>query len=356
MYGYLELTKDEMDKRVKMLDDFFERKFHSFKACYIAITGDEKITGQLGNAPRMQKLMASLTTASFDKVLGDSITRRMVKEYNAAGLDDWRKIVNIVPISDFRTQRRPRFGGYGNLPIVAQSGPYAALTSPTNEEATYAPAKRGGTEDITLEMIKNDDAGAIRRIPQRLGRAGAQTLYEFVFDFIGTNANIYDATALFTAGHNNLGSTAFGAAALSACRQAMLKQTDMNSGKRLGIPPRYILAAIELDKTVYDVITTPGVGQFTPTSPAFERTYQLELIIVSYWTGGLTNDYFLVADPGNIPTIEIGFLDGNEEPEVFVQDMPNVGTMFSNDKLIFKIRHIYGGAVEDFRGFYGAIV
>jgi hypothetical protein len=39
-----------------------------------------------------------------------------------------------------------RFGGYGNLPTVGQGAPYTALTSPTDEEATYAPAKRGGTE------------------------------------------------------------------------------------------------------------------------------------------------------------------------------------------------------------------
>ena len=40
-----------------------------------------------------------------------------------------------------------------------------------------------------------------------------------------------------------------------------------------------------------------------------------------------------------------GFLGGREEPELFVQDMPNVGSMFSNDKLTYKIRHIYGGNV-----------
>ena len=51
------------------------------------------------------------------------------------------------------------------------------------------------------------------------------------------------------------------------------------------------------------------------------------------------------ADPADIPGLEIGFLDGKEEPELFVQDAPNSGSMFSNDKLTYKIRHIYGGAV-----------
>jgi hypothetical protein len=36
--------------------------------------------------------------------------------------------------------------------------------------------------------------------------------------------------------------------------------------------------------------------------------------------------------------------------------MPNVGSMFNNDQLTYKIRHIYGGAVLDFRGWFGGIV
>jgi hypothetical protein len=54
--------------------------------------------------------------------------------------------------------------------------------------------------------------------------------------------------------------------------------------------------------------------------------------------------------PDDIQTIELGFLDGQQEPQLFVQDMPNVGSMFTNDKLTYKIRHIYGGGVIDYRG------
>ena len=62
------------------------------------------------------------------------------------------------------------------------------------------------------------------------------------------------------------------------------------------------------------------------------------------------------ADINDIPGIEICFLDGQQEPELFVQDMPNVGSMFSNDKLTYKIRHIYGGAVKEYRGWQKNVV
>jgi hypothetical protein len=63
-----------MDKSIKMLDDFWDpaKKVHSFKACYIAITGDEKITGRIDQALRLR---ASLLTTDWAQIFGDSVTR-----------------------------------------------------------------------------------------------------------------------------------------------------------------------------------------------------------------------------------------------------------------------------------------
>lgn len=349
--GDMKITEAEIETRVKMLDDFFDKKVHSFKACYVHITGDREVTGHLKAAAR---LTASVTSTSWAEILGDSITRKMLKDYRTPGLDDWRKIVDVVPLTDFRTNRRVRVGGYGDLPTVAQSGAYNPLTSPSDEEATYAAIKKGGTEDITLEAIKNDDVGAIRRVPVKMSRAAKRTLYKFVFDFLATNPTIYDSKALFHADHGNLGSAALDATSLAARRRAILKQTETTSGEVLGIPGKYLVVPVDLDKTGYDLIATPRNSDFDPNTPDFTRTLQMELITVPYWAD--TNNWVIVVDPNDIPGIEIGFLDGKEEPDLFVQDMPNVGSMFSNDKLTYKIRHTYNGAVTDYRAFDGSIV
>lgn len=345
------IVQDQQDKHVLRLDDFFDGKVQSFKACYQDITGDTRVTGQVRDAVKFQ---ASITSTGFSELLGDSIARRMVTEYNASGLTDWRKICTVVPLADFRTQRRPRMGGYGDLPAVAQSAPYGALASPLDEESTYAASKRGGTEDITLEAIKNDDIGLVRRIPQRLGRAGARTLYKFAFDFLATNAVIYDATALFIAGHSNLAVAALTKATLQSNRLAMMKQVEQGSAEPLGIGPRYLVVPLDLADLAYELTAQPNLAGFTPTAADSIKNQTWEIIPVKTWSD--TNNWYTVADPADIPTIEIGFLDGKEEPELFVQDLPSVGSMFSNDKLTYKIRHIYGGVVEDFRGFQGNIV
>ena len=349
--GDVRIITDQRDKHVLMLDDFFAGKQNSFKAAYQEITGDMSISGDMRNATR---LTAAINTAGFDQLLGDAITRKMVSEYNMSGLDSWKKVVQSGPVFDFRTNRRVRIGGYGNLAAVAQSGAYAALTTPIDEESTYAATKRGGTETVTLEAIRNDDVMGLRRIPIKLGRSAARTLYQFVFDMIGTNGVVYDAAALAVAGHNNLGTTALAQATLLAGRLAMLKQTEIGSLEVLGIAPRYLLVPPDLEPTAWGLVVSPSAGVFVPTAAQQQNIQTWEIIVVKTWTD--TNNWWLVADPNDIPTIEVGFLDGKDTPELFVQDMPNVGSMFSNDQLTYKIRHIYGGAVLDYRGFYGAIV
>lgn len=332
----------------------------SFKGLYIEATGDQNVTGLVREATRLTE---ALDTTSFDQILGDSITRRMVAEYQQSSQAQWRgTIADVVPLSDFRTQRRMRFGGYQNLATVSQGAPYPSMTSPTDEEATYAPAKRGGTEEITIEMIANDDVGAIRRIPSRMARAASQTLYEFVFDFLRTNAAIYDSTALAAAGHgNNIITTALSSANVVLGRNRMKQQTDMSSGKRLGLAAKFLWVPTDLEELAFQLtmatkaINDAGVVTTAESAaPNFVNKLGVEARVVDYWTDA--NDYWLTADISQTPMIEIGFLGGREEPELFVQDVPNQGSLFSNDKITYKIRHIYGGAVLDFRGFVGGIV
>jgi hypothetical protein len=351
--GDVRVTGDDLDARKTMLKDFFDGKVHSIKACYQHITGDTAMTGKVRDA----RILASLDRTSWAEVFGDVMHNRLIAEYNASGLGDWRKLVNIVPVADFELRHFTVYGGYGDLPAVAEAGPYTALTSPADTGGSYQATKRGGTEDLTWEMLLGDKVGAVRRLPQKLGRAASRTLYNFVFAFLRSNAAIYDTVALFhLASHANLLTAALAAdgVALKAARLQMLKQKEAGSLEPLGIPPRYIVVPPDLQDIAYALTVQPNVGGFTPTAADALKDQVWEVITDKLATD--TNNWFLAADPRDIPGIEVGFLNGNEEPELFVQDMPNVGSMFSNDKLTYKIRHPYGGAVTDFRGFQGNIV
>ncbi len=339
----------------EMLDAFWDPKHkdhgrvQSIKECYIEMTGDRLVTGRVRDCDR-SRLAESLGSDTLDQVLGDSITRRMLAEYRSAvDFDGWRQLVNVVPVSDFRVQHRTRWGGYGDLPKVAEGADYLPLTSPTDEEATYKAEKRGGTEELTLEMIKNDDVGAVRRIPTKLSRAAKRTLAKFVFDFLRANPAIYDGKALFHADHGNLFTAALDKTSLGAHRLAMLKQSELSSNDRIGITPTRLVVPVELQEAAVDLFRLA-----TNNEKTFIQSLVMNIIPVWYWTDA--NDWCTAADPADIPGIELGFLDGREEPELFVQDSPTVGSMFAADKLTYKIRHIYGGAVTDYRAFTKAVV
>lgn len=345
-------VEDSAIKTADMLDAFFDpthkehRNVRSFRECYVAITGDHKVTGELKHCDRNRLMAAAgesfreaVSSDTFANVLGNAITRRMQALFTAdTNLQAWRKVATTVPVNDFRTQERTRIGGYGNLPVVSERGAYGALTTPGDGKATYAVAKRGGTESVSLETIKNDDVGLLRRMPGELNLAASNTLSEFVFDFFRTNPAIHDTKALYHADHGNLFTAALSANEFAAHRLAMLKQTRAGSNKRNAVSPAILLVPFELQELAYDLFVRGENNDKT-----FVQTLNPEVIPVDYWTDG--NDWVTLADPARLAVLEIGFLDGNEEPELFVQDSPTGGSMFSNDVLTYKIRHIYGGNV-----------
>jgi hypothetical protein len=179
--------------------------------------------------------------------------------------------------------------------------------------------------------------------------AAKRTLSHFVLDFLRTNPVIYDGQALFHAAHGNLGSAALSAAGLVDARSAIKGRTELGSNDRLGLDLRYLFVPLELEETAENLFV-----RGTNNDRTFVQSMKVDVVPVWYWTDA--NDWCAGADPEDAPAIEVGFLDGIEEPELFIQDRPTAGSLFSSDQITFKIRHIYGGAVTDYRPVYKSVV
>lgn len=373
------VTQEAHDKKRAALDAMlagdFRTGYRSFKEAYIDFTGRqpshtgedfnreilrESVTlrrsGERVGFDSASRSVESVDSSTWGYALGDSITRRMVALYGQPSLQTWRQIVSsIYAVTDFRTQRIERIGGYGTLPTVAQGAPYQPLTTPGGEEVTYQLAKKGGTEDLTIETIANDDLRVIQQIPQKLGLAAAQTLYRFVWDFLDTNPNIYDSIALFAAGHANTATNALSGANLSAARRAMRKQTAAGDTTNvLSVVPKFLVVVSDLEELAFQLCTSAvAVPSGAPVGAA-SNTPNLHQgmtpIVVDYWSS--TTKWITIGDPALTPTMEVGFYQGREEPELFVQADPSVGSLFDADKVTYKIRHIYSGAWLDYRSAY----
>jgi len=360
----------EQDKLILGLDGFFFQadqkykdqrvpRFKSFREAYVAITGDQHVTGRLEDAKKLTRFREALGTDSWAQIFGDSMYRRLLADYNLPQNQTWRLICSdIVPVQDFRENKRLRVGGYGDLPLIdGEHGNYEELTSPADEEVGYSVATRGGLEFLTRRMIINDDVGAIRRIPINLQRAATRTLKKAVFNiFVANPVMSYDSKVLFIDNdHVNLGSTALSQAGLTATRIAMRSQKSYDGNDDLGLIPRYLLVPNELEEMAFELCRSgrkvPASGEATDLPTLHQN---LDYLVIDEWTDA--TDWVAVADPGQIPTIEVGFLQGREEPEIFIQDQPTQGYMFSSDKLAYKIRHEWGVAPLEHRGFYKHVV
>ena len=314
------------------------RAFSSIREAYARVTGDASVAGfsdrsTLGlirvseNAPISRISEADTTTASFSFLLGTSMNKRLLKDYQAWPAE-WQKFCTIAPIKDFKQQTRVRLGAFGSLSTVAEDTAYTTI-SLTDTAATYVPIKRGNLVTVSRETIVNDDLFAIKQIPTKLAVAAAYTLAEFVYGFLSSNPNIYDGNALFTSGapHSNLGSAALSTASMQSGVTAMREQTNFAS-KRLGLRPSFLIVPPELEFVAMVVTKSAGVpgsvnndinpmlGYVTPiVSPQLTNTSQ----------------WFFAADPKVIDTIEVGFVGGQVNPVLLIQDQPLWGLNFTQD-------------------------
>ena len=359
---HIRVGESRAEKVREMVDALFDpqdRSVISIKEVYRSLTGDDRVTGRMDRCDRAV-LAESIHVAGgapagrLAQVFGDSITRRMQRMYAMSTYWDWwMQIATVTDVMDFRTQRRIYVGGYGDLPEVAEGADYTALTSPTDSEETYAVKKRGGLESITLEAIKNDDMAEIAQIPVRMSRAAKRTLSKLVSSLFtmasGAGPTMHDGNALFHANHKNRGAVALSAASLAAGRLAMLRQQQQDSDEQLAIMPRYLLVPWDLQQTAHDLFQ-----RATQNDPNFVNSLNYTVVPIPDWSDA--NDWVLTCDPMDCPVIELGFLDGQREPELFLQSSEQVGSLFDKDQWTYKIRHVYGTTVLDWRGLYKGLV
>ena len=286
------------------------------------------------------------TTSDFSDLVGDSsnVERDLIRSAGMAP-SNWRKLVNVIPLRDMKTVTRLRRSDTDRYEVVPEGAEHKQGDF-SSYKVTYEPKKYERGVNFTWEMLINDDLGAFRNIGRELGLAATNTISDFVIGFIKNNPVIYDGVALFHANHGNLGALALSESTLSAAVTAMREQTS-ESGNPLNIVPGYLVVPAELEFTAKKLVNSalvPG-GSLNDVNVL---QGMVEVLVEPLLTDA--NNWYLVAKPSSIPTIEMGFLGGRETPEILVKED------FERDVVWYKGRIAFGGAVLDYRGFYGAIV
>jgi hypothetical protein len=330
---------------------------------YVLLTGDGDISGRFNRDGLSADLRAAqdITSATFSFALGNTMSRRLVMDYRATDFQEGLLITTRKPVVNFKQQEAVNVGYFGDLDTVdPETGDYEEITGVTDEEATYTIGQKGNILTVTRKLIMNDDLSVLPRLVSRLGRSARRTHAKYVWGLWINNTNCSDGTAWFTAGHGNLGSAALSFATALTGYLALAKMTEMDSGERIGLldggVKPVLVYPVDLMATAEKIINDDDY--YSSNDLTTKTRNPLKGKITGAQLSLLTdaNNWGLLLPPTEADMIEMGYINGRQDPEMFLADSPQSEQVFVADKTRYKVRHEYAGTVIDFRTGYKAEV
>lgn len=280
------------------------------------------------------------SSSDFPIILGNTVNRtlRAAYEFQTRTFQPFTRRVNL---SDFKEITRAQLSGLiGSFDNIPEGGEYKSATLNEGKEA-YKLAKYGKKIAISWEALINDDLSAFSRIPQAIAAKAAQKQSDIVYDILLNNPTMGDSVALFHSTHGNLaGAGTTIPNGIAAARTAMRKQTDPN-GDYINVAPSFLIVGPDKETEAQQLINATIVATKTADTNVFRGS--VDIIVEPRITG---NQWFMAAAPSSIDTIEVAFLDG--EQELFTEQR----TGFDVDGLEIKARMVFAAKAIDWRGFY----
>lgn len=291
---------------------------------------------------------AALTHSTSDfPILLENVMHKALLTAYATAPDTWNLFCKTGNLSDFRAHGRYRTGSFGNLDSKTEGNEFKHKTFGDAVKESITLGTKGNIIGISREMIINDDLGAFMDLVQQMGRAAKRTVEADVYALLASNPTLSDGVALFHADHGNLAGSgaAVSATTLSAGRNAMQSQTDVNGNDYLDIQPAIFVGGL----AARDAAAAVNAMEFDDESNKNQRKPNITRGMFSEVVGSPRvsgTPWYMFADPADAPVIEVGFLDGNEEPFLEMKEG------FTQDGVLYKVRHDYGVGAIGYEGAY----
>lgn len=293
-----------------------------------------------------QDVQAGFSTVDISGILSNVANKFLLAGFNAVE-SVWRAISAIRNVKDFKTITSYRLTGSEQYEKVAPGGEIQHGTlgeeSFTNKADTY-----GRMLQITRQDIINDDLGALTDVSRKLGRGAALKLNDVFWTAFLDNASFFTGTGKYISG----ATTNLGINGLELGEVAFMGKTDAE-GKPLGVrseillvPPALSVTGAVLMKSIE--IRDNTANTKTPTANPFAGRYRLEsssYLGNAAYPGYSALAWYLLANPLDIATIEVAFLNGQESPTI-----ENSDADFSTLGIQMRGYHDFGVAKQDARG------
>lgn len=231
------------------------------------------------------------------------------------------RIASIRPVNDFKEIKTVSLTGGMMFQPVGQDGELkhgqVGEVVFSNKADTY-----GILFSITRTDYINDDLNALTAVPRRIGRGGMLKLND-----IGWKEFLDNAT-FFSTGNLNV-STDDGTMSIAGLSEAEIvfsSQLDPD-GNPIGIEPAILLvptAQKTSANTLMMAETITGLANSTqPNANPFRGRFKVEsspYMHFAKYTGSSSLAWYMMADPDDVPVLEIAALNGRIDPHVETAD------------------------------------
>lgn len=341
----------------------------------------------------------ALSTSDFPNLFGDILDRQVLAGYQEANYT-WNMYCKRGTVRDFRVARRFRLDhGEGVLDgPIAPSGDAPGGGSGTFgiEQLSEYPARKrtdgvyntqvfkyGARMPFSWETMINDDLDVLKDTPALFGRAARRTeekkVTELYVSSTGPNATFFSVANknILSTAVSSLVSVTNAPLSITALQQAMVVmalQRDLD-GEPISNAGAILVVPRALEVTAMNILNASQVWMNDQGGTVDGSGNSLQRLLADNWarkvvklavnvyldvvdtTHGNTA-WYLIADPNSgRPALEMDFLRGHEQPELFMKS-PNAVRVgggavdpmegdFDTDSIDYKVRYCMGGTTLD---------
>ena len=292
----------------------------------IAILGPEMAVQAAVMNASLRAAGGYLTTAQFSNATLDAMNKSTQLGYQEAPSTWEGPMRRGESVQDFKTIHRVRLSSTGDLPIWNDNDDPMPLAMTDGKEA-YAVDARSGEISFTYRLLVNDDMSVLGRVPGQLGQSARRTVNKVAWSQITANRAMSDGVNLFAAAtgarkRTNLttGAGAPSTTTLQTLTNLMMQMRGENDAQGnestdiLALRPRFIAGPSALYTTIMQLVLS--VYDPANANMVYNTAANLIPVIEPLLDADSTTAWYLFADPGQIDTVEVTFLAGQETPQI----------------------------------------
>lgn len=280
---------------------------------------------------------------AFISIVNSTMGATIARAYNTAPTT-YQHWTSVGSNPDFKKVKRYRLAANGEMQEIPENGEFKTVSG--MDEGVDTGLKTYGKKfGFSRQTIINDDLGTVARLITAQVRANQRFINKLCYQMLTKNGKIYDGKALFVAEHGNLMTAA--APSIESLNEFIVKmamQKDINGTDVLNLTPKFILAPKALELPIRQLLESAAdqsathAGVVNPMKGAFQLITDAQLDIAN------PKGYYAVADPRDVDTIEVTYLNGKRTP--------TLESKVSWDTLGIEWRmyHDFGINVLDYRG------